>query len=487
MGNVAFYVDSTGNRNSNDLSSRTNIFDISDDIWFLTFMFQTPWDFGSISLTCTHFHDLCDETKHPAVNKFWKYHCHKQWKQLKHTCCNAVYSCSIGSRKGYNFLKLYDRMANFIIVGMFFRGYPNLDHWYKRQIRTFMDDKSMAIPIKQLLESDIKREIIFDNLADKITNMEIRMNDLDNILKDELFRLIIAFDNVDLFSIWLCNFTARNTNFDINEPVIPNEEHMYRTPQEYRILARVVCDNASKIAAFILGNVNEMDDKKDYNYNFPKINLDISIDEAYWSTNTLLTYACSSKFVEIVSLLVNHPNMTKELINKSDGLKATPLHSAVMKGLGGYKNPQGDRDNSFKIAQMLLNDKRISDRSINGGDCDGVTPLMFAIIDYHKVAAILIDDDRCDVNIQRSSGDTVLHYLMHIVLARVVEKEDKKSTDYDMDNYLRLCEKLLQRKDLDCNIKNDKGNTALDEAKDKKLDLFVKLLNDHQQKLINVA
>ena len=44
------------------------------------------------------------------------------------------------------------------------------------------------------------------------------------------------------------------------------------------------------------------------------------------------------------------------------------------------------------------------------------------------------------------------------------------------DIYLKIGEKFLQRKDLNCNIVNKDGKTALDIAKDRKKDAIIEIL-----------
>ena len=89
---------------------------------------------------------------------------------------------------------------------------------------------------------------------------------------------------------------------------------------------------------------------------------------------------------------------------------------------------------------------------------------MSAILVYPEVASLLIENDKCDVNIAAvaAKNATALHsYAIHA-----------ENTDV----YLKLGEKFLQRKDLNCNIVNKDGKTALDIAKDKKIDAIVEIL-----------
>lgn len=162
--------------------------------------------------------------------------------------------------------------------------------------------------------------------------------------------------------------------------------------------------------------------------------------------------------------------MSKELINKGDFSNYTPLHLVF-----GNENDDDDYEtmakyNTIKIATMLINDKRTD---INAVDKDGETPLMVAIQSKYALeyASILIENNKCDVNAQDKNGETALHKFVIIA----------ENTDY----YCQLAEKLLQRKDLDCNITNIKGQTALDWAKEDNLNKIAKIFIARQKKCVN--
>ena len=115
----------------------------------------------------------------------------------------------------------------------------------------------------------------------------------------------------------------------------------------------------------------------------------------------------------------------------------------------------------LNIVTMLLNDKRTD---TNHANRIGKTPLMTAITWYPEMALILIENDKCDVNI---STITVKHATALHTYAIYAENTDV---------YLKLGEKFLQRKDLNCNVVNKDGKTPLDIAKDRKVDSIVEIL-----------
>ena len=222
--------------------------------------------------------------------------------------------------------------------------------------------------------------------------------------------------------------------------------------------------NHHKILKFILGNKKTDNiDNNNLNYNFETIDLDGNFSIG---GNGILNYCVTYRKVEIVSLLIDHPNMTKELINQTNPRGRTPLHHAFMKTSAG----DDDQDSSLKIDQMLINDKRTDINIVSG---EGKTALMYAIESYPKIAMTLIDNERCNVNIQATYGDTAFHIF--------VETAALCNLDTDA-TYLQLCQKLLQRKDLDSNIRNNQAKTPLDLAKEKNLSAIVKLIAKCEKK-----
>ena len=193
------------------------------------------------------------------------------------------------------------------------------------------------------------------------------------------------------------------------------------------------------------------------------MNLDLSFGDG-GIRNTPLTHAAYCKQVEIVSLLINHPNMTEKLMNKGDKFGLKPLHCASMTKYDSIDDIEL-QDNALKIAQMLINDTRTK---INAVNKEGETALMYAIESCPKIAMILIENQQCNINIQRYDGDTAFH----ILIFQTAERLDTTNIDI----YKELCRKILQRKDLDYNITNRNGETALDVAKNEKLHEIVQLI-----------
>ena len=75
-----------------------------------------------------------------------------------------------------------------------------------------------------------------------------------------------------------------------------------------------------------------------------------------------MTCSCYNNCDEIVSLLLKHPNMTKKCINTSP-YNFGPLHCVCTSST----NEKAREEKALKIAQMLLNDDRVT--HLNTRDC----------------------------------------------------------------------------------------------------------------------
>ena len=437
----------------------SDILELPDDVWSVVLHILAPLDVFSISQTCSHLHDLSNPNKHFAMNKYWQYRCQQQWRQVNHKCTKRNdYSCGI-AEKNYNFYHLFQLIVQFV-----FKMEEKRVLGYHRVLG--VRDTANYLPIdksstKHEQEEKQKKEEKFAKCFTSIVNMDLTMNDLKSFKHRNRLSDIIAQDNVELFKIWLCNMSSKNDNFTINTPVrrlkSDREGGSYnQSVNKKYILSVIVTDGATKIAQFVLGPklVHDRDGKPDIDsninsninsYNFANIDLSISNSDGL----TVLILACSYKENEIVSLLINHPNMTKKLINdhESHPYGFTPLHCALSEYSGPGKNSFERR---IKIVEMLVKDKRTN---VNGMDeIRGQTPLMM-VVELASVYAIaymftLMQSDRCDVNIQNRDGNTALHIL---VLRKYCSVEVVKA--------------MLTFKDLDVNIKNRRDATALDLAK----------------------
>ena len=205
-------------------------------------------------------------------------------------------------------------------------------------------------------------------------------------------------------------------------------------------------------------------------YNFPKIDV-TSVKHSDYN-DTPLTIASYFKRVEIVSLLLNHPNMTKNGINKNNYFDATPLHCvSICPHNVQHEDVQED---ATKIAQMLLNDERTDLNVIMYNN----TPLMYAIRTQPKVAQLLIDHEKVDVNVGNRCGAAALHVAVQTIAMMQNKDETKQNV------ICQLIKQFLSRKDFDKNIKNLHGKTGLQMAKEAKLSQVVNLLkldNDNKE------
>ena len=451
----------------------TSIFEISNDVLFCIFEFLPPWDFLSATQTCREIHKVV--TNHAAFNKYWKHQCQQQWKQMKHECTNSFsYDCKT-TDKNYNFFALFRSMLDFIM--------KTLLGAYKSPLEVLYND--LRNPLQnsigsKILENGEEKQILIDMLVKKVYNNSITIDKIDvHLSKTHLLILIIEADNIDLFQIWLCNMTRtyalrsdgndKNIDdknlkcFDINTKIDDFPGMIkHRWASGFRnllseaanpILPQVIYKNAINIATFILGKKIARD-SDNINYNFA--NIDLSLD-LVTTKDTLLTYCAFYKYSKILSLLINHPNMTKKLMNKRDGTDLTPLHCAVTRNY----HVSNDKDDVLNIVTMLLNDERTE---INSVSKSGKTPLMTAILVYPEIAHIFIENEKCDVNIATITAINATALHSFAMLAD------------NTDAYLKLGGKFLQRKDWNCNIVNKEGKTPLHIAKDRKIDVIVEIL-----------
>ena len=412
------------------------ILDICDDVLFHVISFLTPLDFLLLSQTCSHFHTFVDATKHSPMNKFWKQRCEQCWKLIKE-----------------NNYKSKDNKYTYDIL-------------FKSMIEFMLDvlKLSAAKPLSNndLLQKNLRMQKQFGYNMQLTVDKVISMSSVKNTT---ILSMIMKQDKLDMFKIYTYNMSDK----DINKryPDFPVYESTYNGTLLYNnsLLFAAMEFRANKIAKFLL--------------KFPNIDIHatdspIHRNATHGVGDTPLLYASFYNQVEIVSLLINHPSMTKELMNQA-GQFGAPLHCAAetdddLTATTNIVDYIAARQDAAKIAQMLINDERTN---INARDpFANASALMNAIIDEPYVAHILVDDDRFDVNVQCDMGQTALHYAAQMSQYDAFLKKEA----------VAVVKKILQRKDFNSiNVKDEDGKTALDVAKDWDFKEMIDLLTSSQQ------
>ena len=299
----------------------TSTLEIPDDIWFLCIFCLTPLDLTSFCVACNHFNKLTDDTKYDQqMNNYWKIQCEKLWSAIK----QPNYKCTA---KDYH--SLFQSIANFTTK------HPKI---FFTNCKTINISRSFS-----------------KSLRIKAYNMKIWIDDIDinprnkkNMTK--MLSCIITDDQVEMFKICLSSMSDEDIKtkyFDFGK--------------SDSIWDNIIKEHANKIGKYIL-----TDEK------FFKI-IDLSSSNLNIGKDTLLTYSCYHNCDKIVSLLLKHPNMTKECINTSDAYDFSPLHCVCTTPT----NDKATKEKALKIGQMLLDDDRVT--HLNTRDYMNRTPLMHAI------------------------------------------------------------------------------------------------------------
>ena len=144
--------------------------------------------------------------------------------------------------------------------------------------------------------------------------------------------------------------------------------------------------------------------------------------------NTVLYYACDTKNIEVIELLLSHPDIDVNVKN-SDG--DTPLHRVILR-------------DSIEILQLLLAQPNIN---VNAENKNNITALHISIFSTLKVIEILLNYPKTNINIKDDEGNTFLHRVCKYYIDRKFNVEDIKF--------------FLKNGKIDVNIKNNEGNTPL--------------------------
>ncbi|GCB24470.1 ankyrin repeat domain-containing protein 50 [Aspergillus awamori] len=129
-----------------------------------------------------------------------------------------------------------------------------------------------------------------------------------------------------------------------------------------------------------------------------------------------------------LKLLLQHTGI---IVNKQDKCGLTALHKAANKG-------------HLPTVELLLQHPEMD---VNVRDTRGRTPLWWAVVHQPEVASRLLDDTRIAVNIMDGQGSSYLHL--------AVQTSNNS-----------LVNKLLARYDIDPNLEDESGRTALSYAKE---------------------
>ena len=113
-------------------------------------------------------------------------------------------------------------------------------------------------------------------------------------------------------------------------------------------------------------------------------NIDLSCIEGA-QHDTALIFACWYRKTKIAQLLLNHPNMTKKIINMTDTDGCTAFYYVC------------ERD-VIDIVKIMINDERVD---VNIADYHGKTPLIASIYREHiDIALLLIKHaDQCNIDL----------------------------------------------------------------------------------------
>ena len=141
----------------------TNILQISDDALFVVLLYTTPFDFLSLSQTCSHFYNL-NAKSDSKTNKYWQERCEWFWSLINYQKYKP---------KNYNYKFLFESMVNFIFVSV---------------------DKDVDFRIQAYKMNITLNDIFFK----KAHNYALRM--------------IINHDNLEMFKIYTCNMNDDDIN-----------------------------------------------------------------------------------------------------------------------------------------------------------------------------------------------------------------------------------------------------------------------------------
>ena len=304
------------------------------------------------------------------------------------------------------------------------------------------------VPVTRSTQNQIrwKQKTTINNL-DLILNAAysfyVTMDIISQRQHPNILSVILVHDNVELFKFYAWNMSDSDIHSHKNDISLLGESLRFRS---------------KKIIKYLLT------DKKFHNVDVTDhFKVKRGMPKSAKSRNIPLMWAVHNKRVNTLSLLLNHPKMTKECINGTKMYGPTALYFAIT------SDPSHGLNVQTKMIKLLINDERTNCNVQRGA---GMTALMAAVGMYghSKLVKALLSNENCniDVNFQNRNKDTVLHYIA----------DGKMRPTSVREQQIKSAKLLIKRPDLDVNILNAHGKTALQIAKDTNYEEIVKLLTE---------
>jgi len=210
----------------------------------------------------------------------------------------------------------------------------------------------------------------------------------------------------------------------------------------------------------------------------PGINVNLQTDErCKLEGYTALMWAVRVNCKEVVELLLSHPNVKDKIdVNIRDAKGNTALMLATSLGYTNIEDNEG-------IVELLLSHPNVKDKiDVNIRDAEGNTALMYAVMSgKERIAELLLNHPNIDVNI-KNKGFTAL---MCAVLGgseetvKLLQSRSNIGRDVIVRRSKEIVKLLLNHKDIDVNICDEEGKTALIWSVDWNQKEIVELLLNH--------
>lgn len=369
---------------------------LNDDLWRNFLSHLNVKDFASTIVICKHFVELTNNNIHPEMNDYWQYQCEQLCTNIKEYSKN-IKSKKVEMNQLQDWKEFYKQLHK----------YMSENNIYNRQLK------------KNLLPIDLF------NLSVDISKLNMNSIEEQRLLFVNPILFSIKTDNLLIFKFLTCNIIDINSNLFHIDIIINNSEKY----NEY-----ISCVNKNKYnynnhATNILfeccqySSLNILNFILNYSY-FPNIKLNNQYTKFY---QTPLIVSCIYGYIDIVKLLLNHPNMTQDGINMQDKFKQSPLYCTCIKNDMIDINDKIRRD----IVLLLLNDSRI-DANISRYDLN--TPLMCAIEnELTDIAILLIKNNKIDINLTNDRDKTALDFANEKNNEKVIKALNRR-TDRDAGN-----------------------------------------------------